>query len=212
MSSPGRAGSAFQGRRGKSAPAQTLKVAANQAWFEYQPARVTKPSGPVARPLRSAAGRATRRSTDFDEQGSGPGAEQSRRDRQPDRLSRPALGPPPRSHHHRSAQLPDAGSADARAEARPRQPARRPRSFLPGGDAGDSRRRPRLREGNPPDTIPFARRADRQLPQRRGASTILGAEQKRLVPRSAARRRARPGRSGAIRWHAGLARRSAEPA
>lgn len=27
-------------------PAQTLKVAANQAWFEYQPARISKPSGP----------------------------------------------------------------------------------------------------------------------------------------------------------------------
>lgn len=27
-------------------PAQTLKVAANQAWFEYQPARILKPSGP----------------------------------------------------------------------------------------------------------------------------------------------------------------------
>jgi alkaline phosphatase D len=30
---------------GPSRPAQTLKVAANQAWFEYQPARVQKPSG-----------------------------------------------------------------------------------------------------------------------------------------------------------------------
>ena len=29
-------------------PAQTLKVAANQAWFEYQPARITKPSGPAS--------------------------------------------------------------------------------------------------------------------------------------------------------------------
>ena len=28
---------------GKVRPAQTLKVAANQAWFEYQPARVVKP-------------------------------------------------------------------------------------------------------------------------------------------------------------------------
>jgi alkaline phosphatase D len=28
---------------GKSRPAQTRKVAANQAWFEYQPARVTRP-------------------------------------------------------------------------------------------------------------------------------------------------------------------------
>jgi alkaline phosphatase D len=27
-------------------PGQTLKVAANQAWFEYQPARIIKPSGP----------------------------------------------------------------------------------------------------------------------------------------------------------------------
>jgi alkaline phosphatase D len=31
---------------GKVRPAQTRKVAANQAWWEYQPARVKKPSGP----------------------------------------------------------------------------------------------------------------------------------------------------------------------
>jgi len=31
---------------GKSRPAQKIKVAANQAWFEYQPARISKPSGP----------------------------------------------------------------------------------------------------------------------------------------------------------------------
>jgi alkaline phosphatase D len=31
---------------GESRPAQTRKVAANQAWFEYLPARVRKPSGP----------------------------------------------------------------------------------------------------------------------------------------------------------------------
>jgi alkaline phosphatase D len=31
---------------GKTRPAQTRKVAANQAFFEYQPARITKPSGP----------------------------------------------------------------------------------------------------------------------------------------------------------------------
>jgi alkaline phosphatase D len=30
---------------GKTRPAQTRKVAANQAWFEYQPARVTRPNG-----------------------------------------------------------------------------------------------------------------------------------------------------------------------
>ena len=31
---------------GKTRPAQTRKVAANQAWFEYQPARVAKPGDP----------------------------------------------------------------------------------------------------------------------------------------------------------------------
>jgi alkaline phosphatase D len=31
---------------GETRPAQTRKVAANQAWFEYLPARVSKPSGP----------------------------------------------------------------------------------------------------------------------------------------------------------------------
>jgi alkaline phosphatase D len=38
----------FQGMQifeGRTRPAQTRKVAANQAWFEYQPARVHKPSG-----------------------------------------------------------------------------------------------------------------------------------------------------------------------
>ena len=36
-------------------PAQTRKVAANQAWFEYQPARVVQPGGPSLRTLRRAA-------------------------------------------------------------------------------------------------------------------------------------------------------------
>ena len=33
---------------GPRRPAQTIKVAANQAWFEYIPARVTPPSGSLA--------------------------------------------------------------------------------------------------------------------------------------------------------------------
>jgi alkaline phosphatase D len=33
---------------GKTRPAQTKKIAANQAWFEYQPARVAKPTGPAS--------------------------------------------------------------------------------------------------------------------------------------------------------------------
>jgi alkaline phosphatase D len=35
----------FQVFSGKTRPAQTLKVAANQAWFEYQPARVSRTGG-----------------------------------------------------------------------------------------------------------------------------------------------------------------------
>ena len=55
---------------GKTRPAQTRKVAANQAWFEYQPARVHKPSGP--RLDRFDAPRVTDASiTQFDEQGLG---------------------------------------------------------------------------------------------------------------------------------------------
>ncbi len=37
---------ALQKFEGKTRPAQTRKVAANQAFFEYQPARMAKPSGP----------------------------------------------------------------------------------------------------------------------------------------------------------------------
>src|SRR5262249_22537154 len=38
---------AIQEFQGKTRPAQTRKVAANQAWFEFQPARISKPSGPT---------------------------------------------------------------------------------------------------------------------------------------------------------------------
>src|SRR5581483_4745278 len=36
----------LQDFEGRSRPAQTRKVAANQTWFEYQPARIRKPGGP----------------------------------------------------------------------------------------------------------------------------------------------------------------------
>jgi len=36
----------FQKFQGTTRPAQTSKVAANQAWFEYQPARIRKPTSP----------------------------------------------------------------------------------------------------------------------------------------------------------------------
>ncbi|HKV12227.1 MAG TPA: alkaline phosphatase D family protein [Thermoanaerobaculia bacterium] len=39
----------FQVFEGQTRPAQTIKVAANQAWFEYQPARVSHPGGSLER-------------------------------------------------------------------------------------------------------------------------------------------------------------------
>ena len=41
---------------GETRPAQTRKVAANQAFFEFQPARMARPSGDFAGSLQSAAG------------------------------------------------------------------------------------------------------------------------------------------------------------
>lgn len=76
---------------GTTRPAQTRKVAANQAFFEYQPARVTKPSGPslerfdgpqvVDAPI-----------THFDQNGLGQD-QQYCRHRQSERLSSVAMGP-----------------------------------------------------------------------------------------------------------------------
>ena len=40
---------------GEVRPAQTKKVAANQAWFEYQPARVVKPGDPKLDRFHAAA-------------------------------------------------------------------------------------------------------------------------------------------------------------
>ena len=76
---------------GKTRPAQTRKVAANQAFFEYQPARIIKPSGPSLDrfdPPRVVDAPVTR----FDEQRPGSRTEQSCRDRQPHRIPLVALG------------------------------------------------------------------------------------------------------------------------
>ena len=89
---------------GVNRPAQTRKVAANQAFFEYQPARLFKPSGPslerfdppqvVDAPIAH-----------FDEHGLG---------QEPNNLAAidslkgyrdAALGPQRGTHHHRPAQL-----------------------------------------------------------------------------------------------------------
>ena len=97
---------------GMTRPAQTRKVAANQAFFEFQPARLIKPSGPslerfdpphvVDAPI-----------TQFDDHGLGQ-EPNNLRARQPHRLSRAALGTQRRAHRHRSAQL-SLGRADRAA-------------------------------------------------------------------------------------------------
>ena len=76
-------------RRG-TRPAQTRKVAANQAWFEYQPARVARPPG-ANRSLRCAARHATRRSRSSTTRPR-PRARQPRRHRQPDRSTARCAG------------------------------------------------------------------------------------------------------------------------
>lgn len=60
----------FQLFDGKSRPAQTIKVAANQAWFEYQPARVTHAGGPSLERFDPPPVRSVPIET-FDEQGLG---------------------------------------------------------------------------------------------------------------------------------------------
>ena len=82
-SSPGWAGSRSSASAARCGQRRRVKVAANQAWFEYQPARVRKAGGDVARALRGArregrADRALRRPRPR------PGAEQPARDREPD--------------------------------------------------------------------------------------------------------------------------------
>ena len=77
--------------RRRPRPAQTRKVAANQAWFEYQPARVVDPAGRPTRPLR-AARRRRRAAPRVRRSRPGPRAGQPRRDRQPEDLPHSALG------------------------------------------------------------------------------------------------------------------------
>ena len=76
---------------GKTRPAQTRKVAANQAFFEFQPARMARAERTFARPLRSAgsggrAGHQVRRARPR------AGTKQLAAIGQPEGLSRVALG------------------------------------------------------------------------------------------------------------------------
>ena len=83
----GRAGRASSRQEDRERPGQSIKVAANQAWFEYLPARVTPPSGSL-RGVRAIRQRSrTCRSSNGMRTASASSLQQSRGDQQPDRLS-----------------------------------------------------------------------------------------------------------------------------
>ena len=95
----------WQGRQsivqagGPPQPGQTVKVAANQAWFEYIPARVKAPSGTLAEFGPPAVKNV--KIEKWDENGLGLEPNNLAADPQPDGLSGAPLRPPPRSDHHR---------------------------------------------------------------------------------------------------------------
>ena len=100
---------------GATEPAQRLRVAANQAWWEYIPSRVRKASGPdlaaLRRPVRrERAGHALR------SRRSRRRAEQPHRARQHDRLPGDAIRPPRRAGADRPAQLHHGASDHARRD------------------------------------------------------------------------------------------------
>jgi alkaline phosphatase D len=84
-------------------PGQSIKIAANQAWFEYLPARVTAPSGSLERfdppAVQGCSDHRVR------QQWAGHGTEQLDGDQQPEGLPGAAVRPAPGRDHHRPAQL-----------------------------------------------------------------------------------------------------------
>ena len=90
---------------GTPRPGQSIKVAANQAWFEYLPSRVQE----VRAAHRWSSSKRPRSRTSqiekWDENGLGDEPNNLDRDQQPDRLPRASLRQAPRPDHHRPAQL-----------------------------------------------------------------------------------------------------------
>ena len=160
---------------GKNLPAQTRKVAANQAFFEYQPARITKPSGPSLErfdppPVVDAP------VTRFDEHGLG---------REPNNLA--AIGSLTgyrALRWGRNVELMVTDQRSYRSETPTDQPESNPLSsddfpeFLPEDameimDAGRT-----YNGGRPPASIRFGNVEIENFCKDRPAQTILGAEQK----------------------------------
>ena len=190
-------------------PGQSVKVAANQAWFEYLPARVAPPSGSLERFDPPAVKNVPIK--EFDEQRAGDGAEQPDGDQQPQGLPGAALRPAPRPDHHRPAQLSRARipSAIRRSESSAAtsssgmfpEPAMQ---VLDGGRAFNG--------GNPPPEIRVQRRACPQPATERAAADDSRGGAEGMVQGQAQELDGDVEDLGQLAGRARLARRPAEPA
>lgn len=160
---------------GKTRPAQTRKVAANQAFFEYQPARIQKPSGPSLErfdgPVVSDAAVST-----FDEHGMGQeknnlAAIGSLQGYRALRWGRNVELLVTDQRSYRSEEPTD--RAEAKAFRSADFPELIPEEAMQILDAGRT-----CNGGNPPATIRFGDREVANFCKDKPAQTILGAEQK----------------------------------
>jgi alkaline phosphatase D len=157
-------------------PAQTRKVAANQAFFEYQPARLFKPSGATLHqfnPPQVTDAPVTR----FDEHGLGLepnnlAAIQSLRGYRALRWGRHVELVVTDQRSYRSED--PTYRAEARAFSNNNFPGFMPEEVLGILDAGKS-----FNEGHPPAVIPYGNTHIANFRMAEPAVTILGAEQKR---------------------------------
>jgi alkaline phosphatase D len=166
---------ALQRFRGESRPAQTLKVAANQAWFEYQPARITGPH-PTTLERFSAPDVRNAPITTFDDHGLGS---------EPNNLTAVRSLTAYRAlrwgrhldllitdqHSYRSEE-PTSG-AEARAFGSPTYPELFPQEALEILDAGRT-----YNGGRPPDQIPFGAARIPNFRKNAPPQTLLGADQR----------------------------------
>ncbi len=196
-------------KAGKARPGQSIKVAANQAWWEYLPSRCKKVSGPSLESFDPPA------VTDvaiekWDENGLGD---------EPNNLaainsligyrSYP-LRQAPRPHHHRSAQLSQRRSVQrpVAREARRRRVHRHGAGSL---DAG-ARRWPRVQRRQSAGRSQLRRCACPQSAEGTHRRRRSSARRRKPGSRISCASRPRRGRSGAIRKARSTGERSAEPA
>jgi len=160
---------------GKTRPAQMRKVAANQAWWEYQPARVKKPSGPSLEtfdpPVVTNAP-----VTEFDAQGLGQEKNNlvAIASLQGYRAARYGANFDLFITDQRSYRSPDAtDTPEGDQFYNPKLPYFVPEEVLEIYDAGQT-----YNGGNPPATIKFAGKDIPNSRRDKPAPSMLGAEQK----------------------------------